>query len=74
MGLGSASSPLDSLRLPLEQQLMEIIRTSGDSSADQYKGQCRLSSSQASEALVSGFVNYNNHSGLQSMSQIQGMD
>jgi len=72
MGLGSASSPLDSLRLPLEQQLMEIIRTSGDSSADQYKGQCRVSSGHAPEALVSGFVNYNNHSGLQSLSQIQG--
>lgn len=52
--MGSATSPLDTLRFPLEQQLLEIIRTSGDSQ-DQYKG----------------YVNYN-HTGLQSLSQIQG--
>ena len=35
--MGSATSPLDTLRFPLEQQLLEIIRTSGDSQ-EQYKG------------------------------------
>ncbi|CAG2102313.1 unnamed protein product [Medioppia subpectinata] len=53
-GMGSATSPLDTLRFPLEQQLLEIIRTTGDS-----QDQCK------------GFVNYN-HTGLQSLSQMQG--
>jgi cytoplasmic polyadenylation element-binding protein len=36
-GMGSATSPLDTLRFPLEQQLLEIMRTTGDSQ-DHYKG------------------------------------
>jgi hypothetical protein len=36
-GMGSTTSPLDTLRFPLEQQLLEIMRTTGDSQ-DHYKG------------------------------------
>ncbi|XP_054168699.1 cytoplasmic polyadenylation element-binding protein 2-like isoform X2 [Oppia nitens] len=53
-GMGSANSPLDTLRFPLEQQLLEIIRTTSDS-----------------QDMNKGLSNYN-HSGFQSMSQLQG--
>jgi len=36
-GMGSATSPLDTLRYPLEQQLLDIMRNTGDSQ-DHYKG------------------------------------
>jgi len=55
-GMNAAGNPLDTMRYPLEQQLLEIMRNAGDGQDHYNKG---------------GFVNYSNNN-MQSMAHLQG--